>query len=141
MKDEGPFDSAKAFDSEDGEELFDLEFGKKGRRDPKRLPIGHGLFVEVNPSVLRDGDSTDVDVIAPTEESMWWSDDEHRGVSNKVDIEAKWKTYEEFEGLDDDKDRSSLDVSAGIRGLSGGLSNAPINVSGNYETDIAKTYT
>ena len=66
VKGEGPFDSATAIDSEDGEELFDLEFSKKGRRDPKRLPIGHGLFVEVNPSVLRDGDTTDVDVIAPT---------------------------------------------------------------------------
>ncbi len=141
VKGEGPFDSAKAFDSEDGEELFDLEFSKKGRRDPKSLPIGHGLFVEVNPSVLRDGDTTDVDVIAPTSEDMWWSDEEHRGASNKVDAEAKWKTYEEYEGLDDDKKRGSLDVSDGIRGFSGGLSNAPIEVSGNYEPDIAKTYT
>ena len=74
-KGEGPFDQATAFDSEDGEELFDLEFTKKGRRDPKRLPIGNGLFVEVNPTVLRDGDSTDVDVIAPVSEDMWWSDD------------------------------------------------------------------
>ena len=72
-KGEGPFDQATAFDSEDGEELFDMEFTKKGRRDPKRLPIGHGLFVEVNPTVLRDGDSTDVDVIAPVHEDIWWS--------------------------------------------------------------------
>ena len=47
----GPFDKATAFDSEDGEELFDLEFSKKGKRDPKRLPIGKGLFIEVNPIV------------------------------------------------------------------------------------------
>ncbi len=140
-KGEGPFDKATAIDSEDGEELFDLEFTKKGRRDPKRLPIGHGLFVEVNPSVLRDGDSTDVDVIAPVSEDMWWSDEEHRGVSNKVDVTSKWMTYEEYEGLDEDKSKSALDVSAGIRGMSGGLSNAPIEVSGTYEPDIAKTYT
>ena len=66
----GPFDKATAFDSEDGEELFDLEFSKKGKRDPKRLPLGHGLFIEVNPSVLRDGDTTDVDLIAPTSEAV-----------------------------------------------------------------------
>ncbi|MBC8258448.1 MAG: flagellar filament capping protein FliD [SAR324 cluster bacterium] len=140
-KNDGPFDKATAFDSEDGEELFDLEFSKKGRRDPKRLPIGHGLFVEVNPSVLRDGDTTDVDVIAPTSEDMWWSDEEHRGVSDKVDIKAKWQSYEEYEGLDENKKRSALDVSDGIRGFSGGLSNAPIEISGNYEPDIAKSYT
>ena len=93
----GPFDKATAFDSEDGEELFDLEFSKKGKRDPKRLPIGKGLFIEVNPSVLRDGDTTDVDLIAPTSEDMWWSDDEHRGVSNKVDVLSKWQTYAEYE--------------------------------------------
>ena len=138
---EGPFNQATAFDSEDGEELFDLEFSKKGRRDPKRLPLGHGLFVEVNPSVLRDGDSTDVDVIAPTSEEMWWSDDEHRGVSNKIDVQAKWMTYDEYEGIDEDVTRSKLDVSAGVWGASGGLSNAPIEISGTFEPDIAKTYT
>ena len=53
-KGEAPFDKATAFDSEDGEELFDLEFSKKGKRDPKRIPLGHGLFIEVNPSVLRE---------------------------------------------------------------------------------------
>ena len=141
MGKEGPFDQATAFDSEDGEELFDLEFSKKGRRDPKRLPLGHGLFVEVNPSVLRDGDSTDVDVIAPTSEEMWWSDDEHRGVSKKVDVQAKWMTYDEYEGIDEDVTRSKLDVSAGVWGASGGLSNAPIEISGTFEPDIAKTYT
>ena len=66
VKADGPFDKATAFDSLDGEELFDLEFSKKGKRDPKRLPLGNGLFVEVNPSVLRDGDTTDIDLIAPT---------------------------------------------------------------------------
>ena len=137
----GPFDKATAFDSEDGEELFDLEFSKKGKRDPKRLPIGKGLFIEVNPSVLRDGDTTDVDLIAPTSEDMWWSDDEHRGVSNKVDVLSKWQTYAEYEGLDDGKDTSALSVSDGIGGLAGRISNASIAVSGNYEPDVAKTYT
>ena len=140
-KGEAPFDKATAFDSEDGEELFDLEFSKKGRRDPKRLPIGHGLFVEVNPSVLRDGDTTDVDVVAPTSEDMWWSDEEHRGVSNKVDVLGKWQTYAEYEGLDEGKDKSALSVADGIGGLSGRLSNASIEVSGKYEPDVAKTYT
>ena len=140
-KGEAPFDKATAFDSEDGEELFDLEFSKKGRRDPKRLPIGHGLFVEVNPSVLRDGDTTDVDVVAPTPEDMWWSDEEHRGVSNKVDVLGKWQTYAEYEGLDEGKDKSALSVADGIGGLSGRLSNASIEVSGKYEPDVAKTYT
>ena len=137
----GPFDKATAFDSEDGEELFDLEFSKKGKRDPKRLPIGKGLFIEVNPSVLRDGDTTDVDLIAPTSEDMWWSDDEHRGVSNKVDVLSKWQTYAEYEGLDDGKDTSALSVSDGIGGLAGRISNASIAVSGSYEPDVAKTYT
>lgn len=137
----GPFDKATAFDSEDGEELFDLEFSKKGKRDPKRLPLGHGLFIEVNPSVLRDGDTTDVDLIAPTSEDMWWSDEEHRGVSNKVDILAKWQTYAEYEGLDEGKDTTSLSVSDGIGGLAGRISNASIEVSGKYEPDVAKTYT
>ncbi|MDP6654876.1 MAG: flagellar filament capping protein FliD [SAR324 cluster bacterium] len=137
----GPFDKATAFDSEDGEELFDLEFSKKGKRDPKRLPLGHGLFIEVNPSVLRDGDTTDVDLIAPTSEDMWWSDEEHRGVSNKVDILAKWQTYAEYEGIDDGKDTTSLSVSDGIGGLAGRISNASIEVSGKYEPDVAKTYT
>ena len=137
----GPFDKATAFDSEDGEELFDLEFSKKGKRDPKRLPLGHGLFIEVNPSVLRDGDTTDVDLIAPTSEDMWWSDEEHRGVSNKVDLLAKWQTYAEYEGIDDGKDTSSLSVSDGIGGLAGRISNASIEVSGKYEPDVAKTYT
>ena len=137
----GPFDKATAFDSEDGEELFDLEFSKKGKRDPKRLPLGHGLFIEVNPSVLRDGDTTDVDLIAPTSEDMWWSDEEHRGVSNKVDVLAKWQTYAEYEGLDDGKDTTSLSVSDGIGGLAGRISNASIEVSGKYEPDVAKTYT
>ena len=137
----GPFDKATAFDSEDGEELFDLEFSKKGKRDPKRLPLGHGLFIEVNPSVLRDGDTTDVDLIAPTSEDMWWSDEEHRGVSNKVDVLAKWQTYAEYEGIDDGKDTSSLSVSDGIGGLAGRISNASIEVSGKYEPDVAKTYT
>ena len=137
----GPFDKATAFDSEDGEELFDLEFSKKGKRDPKRLPLGHGLFIEVNPSVLRDGDTTDVDLIAPTSEDMWWSDEEHRGVSNKVDILAKWQTYAEYEGLDDGKDTTSLSVSDGIGGLAGRISNASIEVAGKYEPDVAKTYT
>ena len=140
-KAEGPFDKATAFDSEDGEELFDLEFSKKGKRDPKRLPLGNGLFIEVNPSVLRDGDTTDVDVIAPTSEDMWWSDEEHRGVSNKVDVLAKWQTYAEYEGIENEKDISALSVSQGIGGLSGRLSNASIEVSGKYEPDIAKTYT
>jgi len=137
----GPFDKATAFDSEDGEELFDLEFSKKGKRDPKRLPLGHGLFIEVNPSVLRDGDTTDVDLIAPTSEDMWWSDEEHRGVSNKVDVLAKWQTYAEYEGIDDGKDTTSLSVSDGIGGLAGRISNASIEVSGKYEPDVAKTYT
>ena len=140
-KGEAPFDKATAFDSVDGEELFDLEFSKSGKRDPKRLPLGHGLFIEVNPSVLRDGDTTDVDVIAPTSEDMWWSDEEHRGVSNKVDVLAKWQTYAEYEGIDDSKDTSALSVSDGIGGLSGRLSNSSIEVSGKYEPDIAKTYT
>ena len=118
-----------------------MEFTKKGRRDPTRLPIGRGLFVEVNPTVLRDGDSTDVDVIAPVSEDIWWSDEEHRGVSNKVDVTAKWMTYEEYEGLDEDKQKSALDVSAGIRGLTGGVSNAPIELSGTYETDTCLLYT
>jgi len=139
--DKSPFDKATAFDSEDGQELFDLEFGKKGKRDPKRIPIAHGLFIEVNPSVLRDGDTTDVDVIAPTSEDMWWTDDEHRGVSNEVDITAKWKTYAEYEGLEDKVGRSTLSVSDGIGGAAGRLSNAPIEISGKYEPDIAKTYT
>ena len=137
----GPFDKATAFDSEDGEELFDLEFSKKGKRDPKRLPLGHGLFIEVNPSVLRDGDTTDVDLIAPTSEDMWWSDEEHRGVSNKVDVLAKWQTYAEYEGIDDGKDTTSLSVSDGIGGLAGRISNASIEVSGKYEPDVAKSYT
>ena len=137
----GPFDKATAFDSEDGEELFDLEFSKKGKRDSKRLPLGHGLFIEVNPSVLRDGDTTDVDLIAPTSEDMWWSDEEHRGVSNKVDILAKWQTYAEYEGIDDGKDTTSLSVSDGIGGLAGRISNASIEVSGKYEPDVAKSYT
>ena len=137
----GPFDKATAFDSEDGEELFDLEFSKKGKRDSKRLPLGHGLFIEVNPSVLRDGDTTDVDLIAPTSEDMWWSDEEHRGVSNKVDVLAKWQTYAEYEGIDDGKDTTSLSVSDGIGGLAGRISNASIEVSGKYEPDVAKSYT
>jgi len=140
-KDEGPFDKATAIDSEDGEELFDLEFSKKGRRDPKRIPIGQGLFIEVNPSVLRDGDTTDVDVIAPTSEDMWWTDEKHRGVSNQIDVTAKWKTYAEYEGLEDNLGRSALSVSDGISGSSGRLSNAKIEISGTYETDIAKTFT
>jgi len=140
-KDEGPFDKATAIDSEDGEELFDLEFGKKGRRDPKRIPIGKGLFIEVNPSVLRDGDTTDVDVIAPTSEDMWWTDETHRGVSNQIDTTAKWKTFAEYEGLEDKMGRSALSVSDGISGSAGRLSNASIEISGNYETDVAKTFT
>ncbi len=140
-KDEGPFDKATAIDSEDGEELFDLEFGKKGRRDPKRIPIGKGLFIEVNPSVLRDGDTTDVDVIAPTSENMWWTDETHRGVSNQIDTTAKWKTFAEYEGLEDKVGRSALSVSDGISGSAGRLSNASIEISGNYETDVAKTFT
>ena len=140
-KKDGPFNKATAFDSVDGEELFDLEFSKSGKRDPKRLPLGHGLFIEVNPSVLRDGDTTDVDVVAPTSIDMWWSDEEHRGVSNKVDKLAKWQTYAEYEGIDDNKDTSSLSVSDGIGGgAAGKLSNASIEVSGKYEPDIAKTY-
>jgi flagellar hook-associated protein 2 len=103
--------------------------------------LGNGLFIEVNPSVLRDGDTTDVDVIAPTSEDMWWSDEEHRGVSNKVDVLAKWQTYAEYEGIENEKDISALSVSQGIGGLSGRLSNASIEVSGKYEPDIAKTYT
>ncbi|MEC9296398.1 MAG: flagellar filament capping protein FliD, partial [SAR324 cluster bacterium] len=95
----------------------------------------------MNPSVLRDGDTTDVDLIAPTSEDMWWSDEEHRGVSNKVDILAKWQTYAEYEGLDDGKDTTSLSVSDGIGGLAGRISNASIEVSGKYEPDVAKTYT
>ena len=34
--------SAKAFDSKDGEELFDLQFNQKGSNDPKKLPIANG---------------------------------------------------------------------------------------------------
>ena len=51
------------------------------------------------------------------------------------------RTYEEYEGLDEDKQKSALDVSAGIRGLTGGVSNAPIELSGTYETDTEKSYT
>ena len=116
-------------------------FLKKVVETPSVSQLGNGLFVEVNPTVLRDGDSTDVDVIAPVSEDIWWSDDEHRGVSNKVDVTAKWMTYEEYEGLDEDMQKSALDVSAGIRGLKGGVSNAPIEISGTYETDIEKSYT
>ena len=39
-KGEGPFDQATAFDSEDGEELFDMEFTKKVVETPRVYQLG-----------------------------------------------------------------------------------------------------
>ncbi len=138
---DGGIDSATAFDSKDGEELFELQFNQQGH-DPKKLPIANGLFIEIQPSVLRDGDTAEIDLIAPTSEDMWWLDEEIRGVSPIIDKVAKWRPYEEViveEG--GDAAASKLDVRDGILGIEANKSNALIQVSGRYKGEDTKTYT
>ena len=117
--DQNTIESATAFDSLDGEELFDMEFKTVGG-NPKKLPIANGLFIEVIPSILRDGDTAEIDLIAPVSEDMWWVDEKFRNASPIIEETAKWRPYSEvvvYEGGDEVDD--TLDVSDGLLNIFG----------------------
>ena len=139
--DKGTIESATAIDSFDGEELFDLEFNHSGG-DSKKLPIGNGLSIEVKPSILRDGDTAQIDIVAPVSENMWWIDEKIRNTPPIIDTVIKWKPYAEIiaeeggELID-----SNIDVNAGLLNIFGRKSTSKIQLSGNYDQDDSKTYT
>ena len=133
--------SATAFDSKDGEELFDMKFNQGGN-DPTKLPIANGLFLEIQPSVLRDGDTAEIDVVAPVSEDMWWIDESIRNAPPTIDSMIKWRPYSEVvveEG--GDAPESELNVADGILKIKTNKSSAPISVTGPYINDDSKTYT
>ncbi len=132
--------TATAYDAKDGEELFDLKFnGEEPKATPTSLPIGNGLFVEVPPGVLQDGDTAEVDLTAPTSESWWWLPDEVRGVTGKVNEVAEWQAYEDLEPEVRDANRPKVEDALPEYG--GNVSTAEIRVTGSYDQDLAKTYT
>ncbi len=134
--------SAKAFDSKDGEELFDLQFNQKGSNNPKKLPIANGLFIEIQPSILKDGDTAEIDVVAPVSEDMWWIDESIRNAPPIIDTMIKWRPYSEVvveEG--GEAPPTELKVADGILEIKTNKSNAPIAVTGPYIGDDSKTYT
>ena len=135
------FDSATAFDSKDGEELFNMEFNKSGR-NTKRLPIGRGLFVEVPPGILNDGDTADVEVRAKRSADLWWFPEDERGISGRIDEQLAWTSYAEAEGLDEEEiEAGRATVADGLLKATGTQSTAEIKISGEYTKDEATTYT
>ena len=152
--DDDGLNSATAYDSEDGEELFDLEFNGGGKDKLKKIPIGHGLFVEIPPGVLRDGESTEMDLYAAAPEGYWWLEEESESqgqeATGKVDQVLDWEGEEavDLEELDDYEDyldsqeginRPSVEDS--IASIIGRTSDAAISISGNYTQDVSNTYT
>ena len=152
--DDDGLDSATAYDSQDGDELFDLKFNKGEKGAPNKIPIGHGLFVEVPPGVLRDGESTKMDLYAAAPEGYWWLEDEAetRGeeATGAVDQVLEWEGggAVDLEELDDYEDYlesqegvNRLSVEDSIASLSGRKSEAAIAISGNYTQDVNNAYT
>ncbi|MGK5093465.1 flagellar filament capping protein FliD, partial [Deltaproteobacteria bacterium TL4] len=131
----GALESATAFDALDGEELFDLEFKTMGA-NPKKLSIGHDLFIEVPPGILNDGDTATYELKAAVPESYWWKDEELRGYNGKIDVKIPWEPY-----VDENGQTLRPDVSDGLLGFGRQKSTAPVEVSGEYTEDLARTYT
>jgi flagellar capping protein FliD len=132
---------ATAYDAKDGEALFDLKFnGESGEAPPTKLPIGNGLFVEIPPGVLRDGDTADIELVAPSSEDWWWLPDGVRGVTGEVDTKAEWRPFEDYDD-EEERDLSRPAVEDGIPDYGANVSTAPIEISGEFIGDISKTYT
>ncbi|MBF0349816.1 MAG: flagellar filament capping protein FliD [SAR324 cluster bacterium] len=131
----GALKDATAFDALDNEELFRLDFSVQGSL-PKRLSIGNGLFIEIPPVILNDGDTAELDVNAPVPDSFWWKPEKIRGYDGKVDTQVAWNAY-----VDEDGNVSRPDVQDGILGAGRQKSTAPIEITGSYLEDLPKTYT
>ena len=152
----GGLDSATAYDSQDGEELFNLEFNKgEGKNNPKEIPIGHGLFVEIPPGVLRDGETTEMDLYAAAPAGYWWLEEETEAqgqeATGSVDQVLDWDDdggavdLEEFDDYEDylesQEGLSRPSVEDSIASIVGRTSEAAISISGNYTQDMNNTYT
>ena len=108
----------------------------------KKLPIANGLFIEIQPSILKDGDTAEIDVVAPVSEDMWWIDESIRNAPPIIDTMIKWRPYSEVvveEG--GEAPPTELKVADGILEIKTNKSNAPIAVTGPYIGDDSKTYT
>lgn len=127
---------ATAYDFEDGEGLFNLEFAHAGG-DPRQLTLPNGLKIEVPPSILSDGDTTEIDLRAEVSDQLWWVDKSERGFDGKVEADLKWEPY-----LDEDGERvGRANVRDGILPFGAEFSTSPIEVSGDYLEDLPKVYT
>ncbi len=127
---------ATAYDFVDQEGLFTMDFTREGG-DPKKLNLPYGLSVEVPPGILNDGDTAEMDLRAKVSEDLWWLPDDVRGFDGKVDTSLEWQAY-----LDDDGNPiSRANVRDGILPFGAQFSTADIQISGEYDQDLAKTYT
>lgn len=122
---------------EDGRKLpFSLNFNARGPNS-KKLSIGHGLFVEVPPGVLNDGDTAYVDLRAQVSNSLWWLPEEDRGISGHVNTVANWEPYLDEYG----NPVSKANISDGLLPFGMQFSEAQVSISGYYTEDLPKTYT
>ena len=141
--------NATAYDAKDGEELFNLEFGK-GKGDGV-LAIGNGLSIRVPAGLVSDGDTARITVEPKSDPEVlnfWWNEstaETGKLSTGKVDEFIKFEPYD-FENDDrfddvEEKPRSrygSLDQSIESEEL---FSTADISISGEYTGSENKTYT
>ncbi|MBF0289968.1 MAG: flagellar filament capping protein FliD, partial [SAR324 cluster bacterium] len=127
---------ATAYDFEDQEGLFTMDFTRAGG-DPKKLTLPNGLTVEVPPGILNDGDTAEIDLRAKVSEDLWWLPDDVRGFDGKVESSLEWEPYFDDDGLPVGR----ANVKDGILPFGAQYSTAEIQISGDYTEDLAKTYT
>lgn len=134
--DPSALESATAFDYVDGEGLFDLVFKTVGG-NPRQLAIAQGLTIEVPPGILRDGDTTVLELKAPVPDTLWWLPEDQRGITGEIDQNLSWEPYLDDEG----NPVGQPNVADGLLSALGEISTSAINISGYYTEDLPTTYT
>ena len=150
---DGSSENATAFDAQDGEALFNLEFG--GGKGDGVLSIGNGLSVKIPAGLVSDGDTATIQVEPksdPETVNFWWQ--EKSGETNgkistgKVDEFLKFEPYEFTEDeLEEAAEESGGKPKGRYGSLDAGIqtdevsSTAPIAISGDYMSGENKNYT
>ncbi len=135
--DPNTLESATAFDFEDGEGLFTMDFLTRGGT-PNKLSLGNGLTVELPPGIVSDGDTAMIDLRAQVSDALWWLREEDRGIDGKVDEKIE---FEPFLDPETGEPLARASVADGILPFGGQRSTSIIEVSGEYEPELPRTYT
>lgn len=127
---------ATAYDPENGDELFVMDFTQEGE-DPRKLALPNGLYIEVPPSILKEGDTAEIELQAKVPKDFWWLDESQRGFDGTIEETLNWKNAAD----DDETSANNLEVQDGLLPFGEQFSTADITASGDYLEDEARTYT